>query len=67
MIAAIWFCAGAVAGILATVIAGLVVINLPPPERERAPISYGAICAGSTLDTSLRRSDPFADGIWPRH
>jgi hypothetical protein len=37
MIAAICFAAGIVTGIIGTVIAGIVMINLPPPQRT-API-----------------------------
>jgi hypothetical protein len=35
MIAALRFAAGIVAGIIGTVIAGIVIINLPPPARRR--------------------------------
>jgi hypothetical protein len=35
MIAAIWFCAGAVTGIIATIGIGIAIINRPLPERQR--------------------------------
>jgi hypothetical protein len=40
------FLAGLAVGIIATVTAGVVIINRPLPERERPPVSYSAICAG---------------------
>jgi hypothetical protein len=33
MIAALWFCAGAIAGIIATIAIGIAIINRPPPPR----------------------------------
>ena len=35
MIVALWFAAGIFTGIIGTVIAGIVIINRPPPQRQR--------------------------------
>jgi hypothetical protein len=51
MIAALWFCAGAVVGIIGTVTAGIVIINLPPPKRDRDPVHFSAIGAGRSMTT----------------
>jgi hypothetical protein len=51
MIAALWFAAGAVTGIIGTVTAGVVIINLPPPKRERDPVHFSAIGAGRSMTT----------------
>jgi hypothetical protein len=49
MIAALWFCAGAVVGIIGTVTAGVVIINRPPHPRT-TPI-YAVNAGGSTRTT----------------
>jgi hypothetical protein len=49
MIAALWFCAGAVTGIIATIGVSIAIINRPPPPRT-TPIY--AVNAGRSTRTT---------------
>jgi hypothetical protein len=49
MIAAIWFAAGIVGGIVASIIAVIAILRSPPLKRERP--NYSAIGAGAARTT----------------
>ena len=51
MSALLLFAAGVAVGIVGTVIAGVVIINLPPPKRDREPVHFSAIGAGRSMTT----------------
>jgi len=51
MSAVLLFIAGFAAGIIGTIIAGIVIINLPPPKRDRDPVHFSAIGAGRSMTT----------------
>ena len=46
------FLAGLAVGVALSVIAAVVIYNLPPPERTTAPVRYSAIGAGRAVDSS---------------
>jgi hypothetical protein len=52
MTALLLFAAGVAVGIVGTVIAGVVIINLPPPKRDREPVHFSAIGAGRSMTTT---------------
>jgi hypothetical protein len=49
---AIAFALGLLAGIALTVIAAIVVLNWPAPDRTHAPVRYSAIGACRAVDSS---------------
>ena len=51
MSAVLLFIAGFAAGIIGTIIAGIVIINLPPPKRDRDPVHFSAISSGRSMTT----------------
>ena len=54
MSAVLLFIAGIAVGIVGTVIAGAVIITLPPPKREREPAHFSAIGSGRSMTTGPR-------------
>jgi hypothetical protein len=51
MIAALWFCAGAVTGIIGTIGIGVAILHWPVAERDREPVRFSAIGSGRSMTT----------------
>jgi hypothetical protein len=67
MIALAWFAAGTLVGIVISVIAAVIILNLPPPKREHAPVIYSAnACPGRTMTSNRYGRFPgdFEGAVW---